>query len=485
MARHGRGEADAEPDPGRPAELLDLAPVALLHTDRRGVVQSTNRAAAELLGVPAVDLVGEPLGLFLERDGVERTLAAAGPRVGRTELVVARDRAVRVEARVRALEGPSPRPGGAVAWALVDVEHEAEGRRLPASKLEARCARLEGVIRSLPVGVVVVDAASQVVLHASDEAGRLLAADLTGSRLASRPFETYGPDDVPLPIEQWPVMRALLRGETVLGARVRVARPDEDPLLLEVSAAPIRARDGRVEAAVAAFWDVSARQRVEHVERDFVTNAAHELQTPLAAIISAAEVLDAGAKEEPEERDRFITHIRRQCDRLARLVHALLTLARAQTGSEQPEAERIPLRSMLDEIALSLHPSEGVEIRVDCSEDVVAYANRFLLEQALAGLADNAAKYAPAGTILLRARTSDGAIEIEIADEGPGIAEGEGTQLFERFYRGGDRDGTGFGLGLAIVREAVETLHGRVELRENPGGGTSALVRLPVAEQTG
>ena len=86
--------------------------------------------------------------------------------------------------------------------------------------------------------------------------------------------------------------------------------------------------------------DLTEQERRELAEREFVTNAAHELRTPLTTIIGAVEVLQAGAKDDPVERDRFLAHIEREAERLARLARALLTLARAHAGQERPRAGR-------------------------------------------------------------------------------------------------------------------------------------------------
>jgi PAS domain S-box-containing protein len=344
-------------------------------------------------------------------------------------------------------------------------------------ELELQTARLEAVLQVMPAGIVVADARTGLVVQANRHAEELLGGDVTALRRDD--LRGYRLDGTPLGAEEWPLARALLRGEVVREERLRVEDVNGSARVLEVNAAPIRDESGGVESAVAVFWDTTEREWRERIERDFVTNAAHELQTPLAAIISAAEVLDAGAKEEPEHRDRFLAHIRRECDRLARLVHALLTLARAQTRAEPPPVEVLELQSLLDEVALSVRPAAGVELRVDCPARLTVRTNRFLLEQAVASLGENAAKHTARGRIWFRARRRPGGVEIEVADEGSGLPPGQDVRLFERFYRGGDRDASGFGLGLAIVREAVAALGGRVELARRRPRGTSARIVVP------
>jgi signal transduction histidine kinase len=236
-----------------------------------------------------------------------------------------------------------------------------------------------------------------------------------------------------------------------------------------------------LEAAVLVVTDISERERRERAEREFVTNAAHELRNPLASITSAVEVLQSGAKEVPAERDRFLGNIERDAARLGRLTRALLLLARAQTRSEAPRFNPVALRPLLESVAAGLQPAEGVRVDVRCPEGLEALAEADLLEQALANLAANAGKHTAEGSIVLSARALDTAsVAVEVEDTGPGIPIAEQQRVFDRFYRG-RRVADGFGLGLAIVQQAVRALGGRVEISSVPGRGTTIRIVLPAA----
>ena len=104
--------------------------------------------------------------------------------------------------------------------------------------------------------------------------------------------------------------------------------------------------------------------------------------------------------------------------------------------------------------------------------------NRDLLEQALRNLADNAANHTASGRIVLRAYAAGTAVNVEVEDTGAGMTAETQQHVFDRFYRGRDRDAEGFGLGLAIVRQAVRTLGGHIELDSAPGEGTRIRVVL-------
>jgi two-component system, OmpR family, phosphate regulon sensor histidine kinase PhoR len=222
--------------------------------------------------------------------------------------------------------------------------------------------------------------------------------------------------------------------------------------------------------------DVTAQEQRERAERDFVTNAAHELQTPIAAITSGVQVLQAGAKENEADRDRFLAHIEAACARLDRLTRALLVLARAQAGHEDPRAELVELEPLLQSVAAALPP--GAQVDVTCSPGLAVVANRALLEQSLVNLGLNAVKYTT-GRVLLAAERDSGRVVLEVRDEGTGIDADERQRVFERFYRGTDAD-DGFGLGLAIVAEAVKAINGELQL-DSTKAGTGVSIRLPGA----
>ena len=223
---------------------------------------------------------------------------------------------------------------------------------------------------------------------------------------------------------------------------------------------------------------MAERVRQESAEREFVTNAAHELQSPLTAIVSAIEVLQAGAKDTPD-RDVFLDHIERASARLARLVRALLVLARAQSGTEAPRTELVALEPLLAEVASSLKTAEGVSVDVSGPPDAAVLGNRDLIEQAVLNVAENAAKYTEEGRIELAAHLAGGGAEISISDTGRGIPSADQDRVFQRFYRGEVDAAGGSGLGLAIARAATEAMGGEVELESTQGKGTVVRFRFP------
>jgi two-component system phosphate regulon sensor histidine kinase PhoR len=351
---------------------------------------------------------------------------------------------------------PPPRVRDEFGALASSLERMRANLRRSFRELESERDRLRLLLERLHEGVVTVDR-RLTVQFANGEARRLL-----GSRLH---------EGEPLP-DPWPgvSLRAVAEGLFQPDAQLvqeRLAADDERAIAL----AGIPAAAG--ETALLVLEDLSEAERRELSEREFVANAAHELRTPLTTIVGAVEVLQSGAKENPVERDRFLDHIERESGRLARLAHALLVLARAQTRSERVRLEHVELAPLLFELAQGLSPRDGVQVEVECSPGLAVRANGDLLEQALRNLAENATKHTASGRIVLRGvDLRRGGVRVEVEDTGPGIPPETQRHVFERFYRGEARDSAGFGLGLAIVRQAVAALDGRIELDSAPGAGT-------------
>jgi two-component system OmpR family sensor kinase len=218
-------------------------------------------------------------------------------------------------------------------------------------------------------------------------------------------------------------------------------------------------------------------------EREFVSNAAHELRNPIAGISGTIEVLQAGAKDDPEARDHFLRRLQEDAERISRLTQALLALARIEAVGEGG-GEALDVQIVAEEAAEAVAAPEGVEFKLEVEPELVAQGDRVLLRQVLIGLLTNAFKHTPApGTVTLRARRDNEDVLIEVMDTGTGIPEDEIDRIFERFYRGSEaRELEGFGLGLSIAKRMVDVMGGEIGVDSKVGEGSDFWVRLPVAK---
>jgi len=237
-------------------------------------------------------------------------------------------------------------------------------------------------------------------------------------------------------------------------------------------------------AVLAVVRDRTDELRREIAEREFVSNAAHELRNPIAGLSGAIEVLRAGAKDDPEAREHFLSRLGADAERITRLTESLLTLARMEAVGEGG-SEPIDVGIVVEDAAQAVSRPDGIEVRLDLESDLAAEGDSVLLRQVLIGLLTNAFKNtAPPGTVTLRARR-DGADEvlIEVADTGKGISPEEVGRIFERFYRGsGSLEQEGFGLGLSIAKRMVDVMGGEIGVDSKVGLGSTFWVRLNAAK---
>jgi signal transduction histidine kinase len=235
-------------------------------------------------------------------------------------------------------------------------------------------------------------------------------------------------------------------------------------------------------SALLVVRDRTEELRRDQAEREFVSNAAHELRNPIAGMSGAIEVLQSGAKDDPEARDHFLDRLAVDVDRVSRLTKALLTLARMEAIAEG-EADVVSVDLAVDEAVGALDAPKGVELKRQVDGDLVAEADPVLLRQVLIGLLTNAFKHTDApGVVTLRACEQEGQVLIEVEDTGTGIRADEQDRVFERFYRGsGSLEREGFGLGLAIAKRMVDVMGGEIGVSSEEGRGSTFTIRLRAA----
>ncbi|HKJ35598.1 MAG TPA: ATP-binding protein [Solirubrobacterales bacterium] len=246
----------------------------------------------------------------------------------------------------------------------------------------------------------------------------------------------------------------------------------------------ISARHLPAESAVLiVVRDRTEELRRDEAEREFVSNAAHELRNPIAGMSGAIEVLRSGAKDDPEARDHFLERLSNDVDRVSRLTKSLLTLARMEAIGEG-EADVVSVDMVMRDSSTTAEPPEGLTLLVDGGEELVAQADPVLLRQVVIGLLTNAYKHTPPpGTVTLRAYREDEEIVIEVQDTGGGIPAEERDRVFERFYRGsGSLEREGFGLGLAIAKRMIDVMGGEITVESEEGRGSKFTIRLKEAQ---
>jgi two-component system sensor histidine kinase KdpD len=280
----------------------------------------------------------------------------------------------------------------------------------------------------------------------------------------------------------------LLAGERVVGV-LSVRFRDSSPL----SASQ---RD-LLEAFVRQIALVVDRQRLrdadqrakmveesERLSRTLLNSISHEIRTPIAAISSAAGNLNAARSASSAEVPwAMLDEIQEATQRLNRLVANLLNMTRLESGHVKPKLDWCDLSDLIQVTLKELERDLARhEIRLEVASGLPLLRIDFvLMQQALANLLLNTAVHTPPGTrVTIRARPSDGSLNLSVADSGPGLPADALPFIFDKFYRAPSAPAGGTGLGLAIVKGFVEAQGGQVEAANQDGGGVVFTIHLPL-----
>jgi PAS domain S-box-containing protein len=245
-----------------------------------------------------------------------------------------------------------------------------------------------------------------------------------------------------------------------------------------------------IETIAAQLSQYADRKRSDataaRMKDQFVATVSHELRTPLAAMDGWLHILLDG---EPgplnEEQHRFLTTVKRNSDRLMRLVGDLLLIGQMDAGQFSLDLGDVDIVELVGEtVALfeGAAAEKRIELIADTGSAAVVLGDRLRLGQLLSNLVSNAIKFTPeGGQVSIRVREQDGTCQVEVTDSGIGIPAADRTHLFERFYRASTATGTaGSGLGLAISKAIAEAHGGTIRIADSSGSGTRVLVEIPL-----
>jgi PAS domain S-box-containing protein len=381
------------------------------------------------------------------------------------------DRDTYTEAQLEVVEGLV----GQMAAAVRNARLQKERQRLAAAEAAARAVAAER------------EQAAQVLEGVGE--GIFLLADEGTVRLWNRAAERV--TGITAASAQDRRLGELLPDWEAIAGRIPVARAGETPrpvtLPLAVggrdlwlSFVAVRSRDGVVHA----FRDVTAERRFDQEKSDFVATVSHELRTPLAAVYGAAETLLSRRLDPAGEAGReLLETIRTQTARLSRIVDEVLLTNELDRGELQIEQGTVDVEQIVRTVVEAMEALPPV--RVEAEEGVgPARGDADRIQQVLAYLLDNAAKYGGGGPVTIRLGRGNGSVLIAVADSGPGIPAGEERRIFEKFYRGDPqltRTPGGTGLGLYISRELARRMGGRLAVSSAPGAGATFVLELPRA----
>jgi signal transduction histidine kinase len=218
-------------------------------------------------------------------------------------------------------------------------------------------------------------------------------------------------------------------------------------------------------------------QAAHERERRFTADVAHDLRTPLGAMVSASSILAEYIEEMPPGARRPAELIVNDVGRLRRLVTDLLEIGRLDAENEPPRNEPIDVEALLRGVSMSVRRDTEVPVCVDGVERV--YSDRVRLERVLANIIENAFVHA-GGSVMIDAQAHADRLVIDVSDNGPGIPEDQLPHIFDRFHKAqASRTAPGSGLGLAIAAQHVSVLGGTLTAENIEGGGARFRIDVP------
>jgi two-component system phosphate regulon sensor histidine kinase PhoR len=359
-----------------------------------------------------------------------------------------------------------PNAGGVWGEIIAQIVRLHRRKRFHKQRFVQLMRQLQRSTAALPNGVVILNAQREIVWF-----NRMAASLLNLRRTA----------DLGIRIENLlrepEFVRYLGAGDFTIPVVIRPATGADSYLSLQV--APYG--DGQLLLLVS---DVSRQMRLEAVRRDFVANASHELRSPLTVISGYLETLAADAALDPDL-SAPVAEMRRQAERMTRIIRDLIELSRLEESDEAVAGEPLDVAALLailrkDVLARPEHPSD-VRVRVDSSAQLLGSEPE--IHSAFSNLVDNAAKYTGVdGSVQMRWWVDEDGGHFSVADTGIGIPPEHIPRLTERFYRvdpGRSRATGGSGLGLAIVKHVLQRHGASLEVESRQGEGSTFTCHFP------
>ena len=241
----------------------------------------------------------------------------------------------------------------------------------------------------------------------------------------------------------------------------------------------VRGPDGTPTRIFGISLDITAERTAASTLTDFLSNAAHELRTPSAAIAQAVRTLDL---VEGTDRDAVLDILVRQANRLQSLTANLVDLARAEAGAQVTKLEPVELAAAVADAAVNAPAPEGRTLATGgVPAGLAVRADRTAFDRVLVNLLTNAWRYGGPNVAVAAAPAADGTVELTVADDGEGVPAAIRDSVFDAFQRGAQRHPEASGLGLAIVDRLVRRMGGTARYEERVGGGAVFVIQLEAA----
>ncbi|MFZ5968294.1 MAG: ATP-binding protein [Bacillota bacterium] len=349
------------------------------------------------------------------------------------------------------------------------------------AEISSEKSKLETILNNMADGLIAVNNGGRII-HANRSAVKMLGLpkgvlehtpydDMMGKlneKLTLESIEEYSPD--------WVGSENIVKGDSIFLAKF----------------APFQDEKGEKAGIVMVLQDITERQKLDNMRKDFVANVSHELKTPLTSIKSYAETLLSGALDDRQLSESFLSVINTEADRMTRLVRDLLQLTSLDSKQVKWKKSEIDLVYLIENAVVKVDltaKNKQQRIKFVSQEPtLIGTMDEDRIEQVLLNILSNAIKYTPeGGEIKIFLTQQEEQAIIKIIDNGMGIPKEDIPRLFERFYRvdkARSREMGGTGLGLSIAKQIIEAHDGSIDISSEFGEGTEVKIILPLREKT-
>ncbi|MFB9768343.1 two-component system histidine kinase PnpS [Lactiplantibacillus modestisalitolerans] len=355
-------------------------------------------------------------------------------------------------------------------------------QRSQTRRAELQEKELMMIMRYLPVGVMVIDHQRQVQLS-NPAMSELLQESINAvAHIYTKDIQLYALTKI---IEDTITSRQNQRATVTL-------TPAPNTQVVEASTVFIQGSRSHFQI-VLMLYDITEVYMIEKMQDDFVSNASHELKTPITAIAGFTETLLSGAKDDPETLDQFLHIIADESQRLIDLIQDVLSLSRIRAqNTTKLELGPVSVHEVVTQELAVLQQAisrQALTVTNQVPATLTVTTDRRKLDQIIKNLLTNAIKYnRQNGRVTITTSQTASTWVLEITDTGIGISAEDQQRIFERFYRASSSRSqqvvSGTGLGLAIVKELVNALHGTITVTSQRSVGTTMRVSLPLNQPT-
>jgi PAS domain S-box-containing protein len=346
--------------------------------------------------------------------------------------------------------------------------------------------RSEHIIQRAADGLFTVDCQMHILLFnpAAEELTGWSAKDVRG-RSCTEVLNCIDACD-----NQCPLREAMETQKVVQNKRLVIQQSQGTKRVISISAAPLLESSGKVSGAVALFRDVTEREHLERVQREFIAAVSHELRAPLTKMSMTLEMIPGAVQATADDKPLYLDILKEQCQQLNSFADRILEVFRIERGELKLQINPIPLTDIISaavQIWTARAPGHHLHF-YGPQHTIWARADQNALQTILDNLLDNAVKYTPTGTDIEISllRETEHYTTVHVRDDGPGIAPEDQNRVFDRFYRVDGTDAQtvyGHGLGLYIAKRLVEAMEGTIWVESDVGAGCQFAFTLPVVEE--